>query len=88
MEEGILLATRGNPYAIVRLEPEIMQMLQDRARPRRRGRGGGVSQFLRELVYDHLGLGVAPCFGEAGDVVDVVAPVRIRRDPPAAPELL
>ena len=81
------MATRGNPYAIVRLEPEIMQMLQERARPRRRGRGGGVSQFLRELVYDHLGLGSAPCFGETHELVEE-PPVRIRREPPAAPELL
>ena len=58
------MPTRGNPYAIVRLEPDIMQMLQDRSKPRRRGRGGGVSQYLRELVYEHLGLGDAPCFAE------------------------
>ena len=58
------MPTRGNPYAIVRLEPDIMQMLQDRSKPRRRGRGGGVSQYLRELVYLHLGLGDAPCFAE------------------------
>jgi hypothetical protein len=85
------LASRGNPYAIVRLEPEIMKILQERARPRRRGRGGGVSQLLRELVYDHLGLGVAPCFGEFAPVEEVIEP-RVpparRPEPPAAPELL
>ena len=79
------MPTRGNPYAIVRLEPDIMRILQDRSKPRRRGRGGGVSQYLRELVYAHLGLGTAPCFAEEHEV-PVPSPRRSLLD--AAPELL
>lgn len=76
------MARRGNPYAIVRLEPEVMDQILARSQPRQRGRGGGVSQYLRQLVYQHLGLGEAPCFGEQD------APVVPRvREPHAAPEL-
>lgn len=78
------MAKRGNPYAIVRLEPEIMEMIQERSEPARRGRGGGVSQYLRQLVYNHLGLGEAPCFG----VSSLEPPVqRVTVEPHAAPEL-
>ena len=80
------MPTRGNPYAIVRLEPDIMNLLQAKATPRRRGRGGGVSQYLRELVYQHLGLGDAPCFAEEKQAADP-APLRARRMD-AAPELM
>lgn len=59
------MAKRGNPYAVVRLEPHILEALQERSDPRERGRGGGVSQYLRQLVYSHLGLGDAPCFGRS-----------------------
>ncbi len=66
---------------MVRLEPHIMNLIQERSQPHERGRGGGVSQFLRKLVYQHLGLGEPPCFGE-------VLPVsQARKEPPAAPEL-
>lgn len=54
------MPTKGNPYAIVRLEPEVMKLVQELAPPHERGRGGGVSQYLRQLVYSHLGLGEAP----------------------------
>lgn len=49
---------------MVRLEPHVMDMIQQLSSPRERGRGGGVSQYLRELVYSHLGLGQPPCFGQ------------------------
>ena len=79
------MPTRGNPYAIVRLEPEVMEALKHRVRPRKRGKGGGVSQYLRELVYEPLGLGEASCFGYGSEAP--VPPPR-RREPPAAPELI
>ena len=90
------MARRGNPYAIVRLEPEVMKRLQDVSEPRQRGRGGGVSQYLRELVYSHLGLGHAPCFGVPGADFEneeipslslELEPRPQRREPHAAPEL-
>jgi hypothetical protein len=80
---GKPVARRGNPYAIVRLEPHVMELILQQSPPRERGRGGGVSQYLRRLVYSHLGLGEAPCFAE---VVQELAPARCR-EPHAAPEL-
>lgn len=80
------MARRGNPYAIVRLEPEVMEQLQQISSPRQRGRGGGVSQYLRELVYSHLGLGEAPCFGVTS-VVESATPPHRPRERHAAPEL-
>lgn len=77
------MARRGNPYAMVRLEPHVMNRIQELSEPAERGRGGGVSQYLRRLVYDHLGLGEPPCF--AADLeVEEAAP---RRERHAAPEL-
>jgi hypothetical protein len=81
------VAKRGNPYAIVRLEPEIMNIIQQRSEPAQKGRGGGVSQYLRQLVYAHLGLGDAPCFGGESPK-SMARPVRRRHaEPHAAPEL-
>lgn len=85
------MARRGNPYAMVRLEPHVMDMIQQLSSPRERGRGGGVSQYLRELVYSHLGLGQPPCFAQPDslpqggpDPDTAQARVQIRE---AAPEL-
>jgi hypothetical protein len=77
------MPTKGNPYAIVRLEPDVMKIVQDLALPHQRGRGGGVSQYLRELVYSHLGLGPAPVHA----AVEVEQPKPKRRQFYAAPEL-
>lgn len=84
------MAKRGNPYAIVRLEPEVMRIIQERSQPRERGRGGGVSQYLRQIVYAHLGLGAAPCFGEAAEAEAAARSQELQRssrEPHAAPEL-
>ncbi|MBS2035200.1 hypothetical protein JST97_09435 [bacterium] len=78
------MARRGNPYAMVRLEPHVMNLIQQRSEPAERGRGGGVSQYLRRLVYDHLGLGEPPCF--ASPELEVPELPR-RSEPHAAPEL-
>jgi hypothetical protein len=83
------MAKRGNPYAIVRLEPEVMRLIQQRSEPPKRGRGGGVSQYLRQLVYEHLGLGEAPCFAEPK--TEPKAPeirASARRPEPVAPEFM
>ncbi len=77
------MARRGNPYAMVRLEPHVMNKIQELSGPAERGRGGGVSQYLRRLVYDHLGLGEPPCFA-VGEFEPGPAP---RRERHAAPEL-
>lgn len=80
------MARRGNPYAMVRLEPHVMDMIQEQSAPRERGRGGGVSQYLRRLVYSHLGLGDPPCFADPDNTVSRPESGR-RREPHAAPEL-
>ena len=79
------MARRGNPYAVVRLEPDVMDQIKNLAPPGSRGRGGGVSQYLRQLVYEHLGLGTAPCFGEP-ETTKKTEKSRMR-EPRAAPEL-
>ena len=79
------MARRGNPYALVRLEPHVMNLIQERSEPRERGKGGGVSQYLRRLVYDHLGLGDPPCF--AAEVVEEVKSPRRVSERHVAPEL-
>lgn len=79
------MARRGNPYAMVRLEPHVLDMIQQLSSPRERGRGGGVSQYLRELVYSHLGLGQPPCFGH--EEVSPKSPPGRRPVSQAAPEL-
>jgi hypothetical protein len=78
------VARRGNPYAMVRLEPHVMSLIQELSEPAERGRGGGVSQYLRRLVYDHLGLGEPPCFATAEMEPQ---PRSIRQERHAAPEL-
>lgn len=78
---------RGNPYAIVRLEPHVMEMVVEHSQPRERGRGGGVSQYLRELVYSHLGLGEAPCFAQERENSSEELPRVRARERHAAPEL-
>lgn len=78
------MARRGNPYAVVRLEPEVMDQIKNLAPPGSRGRGGGVSQYLRQLVYQHLGLGQAPCFGETLPEQTVPS---VKQERHAAPEL-
>ena len=80
------MARRGNPYAMVRLEPHVMTRIQELAEPAERGRGGGVSQYLRRLVYDHLGLGEPPCFASELEVEEA-APRPARNERHAAPEL-
>lgn len=68
---------------MVRLEPHVMRLLQQHSLPRERGRGGGVSQYLRRIVYEHLGLGEPPCFAE---IPEEPQP-RPRAERHAAPEL-
>ncbi|MBT9588706.1 hypothetical protein IV102_35555 [bacterium] len=80
------MARRGNPYAMVRLEPHVMDMIQQQSDPRERGKGGGVSQYLRRLVYSHLGLGDPPCFA-VPESVPANTVSRRHREPHAAPEL-
>lgn len=52
--------TGGNPIIRVRIEPEVLAMLKERIPRGERGRGGGVSQYLRRLIYADLGLGEPP----------------------------
>lgn len=48
----------GRPQVSVRLDPEVMELLKERAaaEERERGRGGGVAHYVRRLIHRHLGL--------------------------------
>jgi hypothetical protein len=50
------MTDRGNPAIKVRLEPDILAQLRQRADRQERGRGGGVAYYLRSLAYRDLGL--------------------------------
>jgi len=47
---------RGTPYLQIRLDPEVMELLRERAGDAGPGRGGGVSLYVRQLIYRDLGL--------------------------------
>lgn len=53
---------RGKPYLSIRMEPEVLALLKERVPPGERGRGGGVSHYVRQLIYADLGLGEPPRF--------------------------
>lgn len=53
---------RGNPYLRLRLEPEVLELLKERAGDGRPGRSGGVSAWVRALIYRELGLGLPPSY--------------------------
>lgn len=52
------MSERGNPAIKVRLEPEVLALVAQRAHHLPRGRGGGVAYYVRSLVYRDLGLPV------------------------------
>lgn len=52
----------GNPYLRIRMEPEVLELLKERAPAGERGRSGGVAHFVRALIYRELGLGEPPQF--------------------------
>ncbi len=56
----------SNPGVFVRLEPEILERLREKAgeSSQHSGRSGGVALYLRQLVYDHLGLPMPVQFGD------------------------
>src|SRR5260221_49598 len=49
-----MTVARGNPQIVIRLEPEILELLHQRAEPVH-GRAGGAALFVRELIYRELG---------------------------------
>ena len=51
--------SEGRPALKVRLEPEVIEALRQRAEelwPHQNGRGGGAAHLLRVLAYRELGL--------------------------------
>lgn len=54
--------SRGNPYLTIRMEPEVLALLKEQIPAGERGRGGGVSHYVRRLIYADLGLGEPPRF--------------------------
>lgn len=54
--------TKGKPVFQIRLEPDVLEKLKAKIPPSERGRGGGVSHYVRRLIYADLGLGAPPRF--------------------------
>lgn len=54
--------SRGKPYLTIRMEPDVLALLKERIPAGERGRGGGVSHYVRQLIYADLGLGEPPRF--------------------------
>ena len=46
--------TKGNPYLQVRLEPRMHELLKDAVAGGEAGKAGGVSLFVRRLIYREL----------------------------------
>ncbi len=46
---------KGRPKILVRLHPEALRQLQARADRAHPGRKSGLSAYVRELLYAHLG---------------------------------
>lgn len=53
---------RGDPCVTVRLEPEVLELLQEKA-GRVKGKYGGAAHHVRRLIYEDLGLGEPPTDG-------------------------
>jgi len=70
------MSPTGNPFIRVRMEPHVLEMLKERIPPGERGRGGGVSHYVRQLIYADLGLGDPPRFAAE------VSPRRKRKSSP------
>ena len=54
--------SRGKPYLTIRMEPDVLALLKERIPAGEPGRGGGVSHYVRQLIYADLGLGEPPRF--------------------------
>lgn len=52
--------TKGTPVFQIRLERDVLEKLKDKIPPSERGRSGGVSHYIRRLIYADLGLGEPP----------------------------
>ena len=50
------MVRRGNPELRIRLEPEVMELLREKAGEAERGRPSGVALYVRRLIYQDLGL--------------------------------
>lgn len=50
------MVRRGNPELRLRLEPEVMELLRQKAGEAERGRPSGVALYVRRLIYQDLEL--------------------------------
>jgi|JI10StandDraft_1071094.scaffolds.fasta_scaffold1896576_1 hypothetical protein len=53
---------RGDPCVTVRLEPEVLELLKEKAGSAK-GKFGGAAHHVRRLIYEDLGLGEPPADG-------------------------
>ncbi len=49
------MSDTGRPKLTIRLHPEALRKLQERAERGSRGRRSGAAAYVRQLIYDHLG---------------------------------
>lgn len=49
------MPSKGRPKILVRLHPEALRQLQARADHKHPGRKSGLSAYVREVLYAHLG---------------------------------
>jgi hypothetical protein len=49
---------------VVRLEPEVMEALRERAGETTVGRAGGLALFVRRLIYEYLGWSLPTQYGD------------------------
>lgn len=50
------MGRKGNPELRIRLAPEVLELLKKKAGEAEPGRPGGVSLYVRRLIYQDLGL--------------------------------
>lgn len=56
---------RGHPQIVVRLEQEVFDLLKKRV-PAVQGRAGGVSLYVRGLIYQDLEIPMPTQYGDLG----------------------
>ncbi len=58
------MTRRGNPSVVVRLEPDVMEELRERAGETTVGRAGGLALFVRRIIYEYLGRPLPTQYGD------------------------
>lgn len=60
------MTRRGNPTVVVRLEPDVMEELRQRAGDTTTGRASGLALFVRRIIYEYLDRPLPLQYGDLG----------------------